>query len=158
MTLDSRELRNALGNFTTGVCIVTANPPGLSPFGLTVNSFASVSLQPPLVLWSLQNDADCWSDFEKADRFAVNILAADQEALANACATPGGHWLDRRHFRLGKSGLPVIRGAITHFECDLWQRYPGGDHTVLVGEVLQMETQPNKSPLVFSGGQYRQLR
>lgn len=158
MSLDTLQFRNALGNFATGVCIVTANPQGFQPVGLTVNSFASVSLQPPLVLWSIQNNSDCWDEFEQADSFAINILAADQQHLSGDYARRGHHQLRNQDFRLGKTGLPIIRGALTSFECRVWQRYPGGDHVILVGEVLHMETHPNKRPLLFSGGQYGQLR
>ena len=158
MSLDSRELRNALGTFTTGICVVTANPEGFAPFGLTVNSFAAVSLDPALVLWSLQNDSECMAAFAKADRYAVNILASDQLALSNKYASKAEHALEAAHYRIGRHGLPVIRGAVTSFECDIWARYPGGDHLILVGEVKQMSSSPNKSPLLFDRGQYRQLR
>lgn len=158
MSLDSREFRNALGTFTTGVCVVTANPEGAVPFGMTVNSFASVSLDPALILWSIQNDSECLEGFDKANRFAVNILAIDQMDLSNQYAAKGDHALDPAHFRLGRSGLPLLRGVVTSFECKLWARYPGGDHTILVGEVTAMENNPNKLPLLFSAGKYCQIR
>ena len=158
MSLDSREFRNILGTFTTGVCIITANPEGYEPFGMTVNSFASVSLDPALILWSLQNDSECIPAFEKADKFAVNILAADQQDLSNLYAKKGDHVLAPEHFRLGKSGSPLIRGVVTSFECNSWARYPGGDHVILVGEATDMETNSNKQPLLFNAGQYRELR
>ncbi|HEB28033.1 MAG TPA: flavin reductase [Porticoccus sp.] len=158
MSLDSREFRNTLGTFTTGVCIITANPEGYEPFGMTVNSFASVSLDPALILWSLQNDSECIPAFEKADKFAVNILAADQQDLSNLYAKKGDHVLAPEHFRLGKSGSPLVRGVVTSFECNIWARYPGGDHVILVGEATDMETNSNKQPLLFNAGQYRELR
>ena len=158
MSLDSREFRNALGTFSTGICVLTTNPEGYAPLGMTVNSFASVSLDPPLILWSIQDDSDCLGAFNKADTFAVNILAADQQHLSMLYAQKGDHKLDAAHYRLGKSGLPVLRGVITSFECKVWARYPGGDHIILVGQVTDMETNPNKQPLLFSRGQYRQLR
>ncbi len=158
MSFDSREFRNALGNFTTGVCIVTANPKGFKPFGMTVNSFASVSLDPALVLWSIQNDSECLPAFEQADKFAINILADDQEVLSNLYAKKGDHTLAPEHFRLGKSGTPLVRGVTTSFECNVWARYPGGDHQILVGQVTHMESNANKEPLLFHSGQYRALR
>jgi flavin reductase (DIM6/NTAB) family NADH-FMN oxidoreductase RutF len=158
MSLDSRDFRNALGTFTTGVCIITANPEGYEPFGMTVNSFASVSLDPALILWSLQNDSECIPAFEKADKFAVNILAADQQDLSNLYAKKGDHVLAPEHFRLGKSGSPLIRGVVTSFECNSWAQYPGGDHVILVGEATHMETNSNKQPLLFNAGKYRELR
>lgn len=157
MSFDSREFRNALGTFSTGVCVVTANPEGGEPVGMTVNSFAAVSLDPALVLWSLQNDSDCAAIFEKTDQFAINILANDQVDLSNHYATKGEHLLVAEHFHLGASGIPILQGAITHFECDIWARYPGGDHRILVGEVTAMDSIPDKQPLLFSAGQYREL-
>ena len=158
MSLDSREFRNALGSFTTGVCIITASPEGHAPFGMTVNSFASVSLDPALLLWSLQNDSECFALFEQTEKFAVNILADDQQDLSNQYAKKGDHILAAEHFHLGKSGTPLIRGVVTSFECDIWARYPGGDHVILVGEATEMSSNANKQPLLFNAGQYRQLR
>jgi flavin reductase (DIM6/NTAB) family NADH-FMN oxidoreductase RutF len=158
MSLDSREFRNALGNFATGVCVITANPEGFQPFGMTVNSLASVSLDPALVLWSLQNDSECMAAFDKADKFTVNILTEEQQDLSNLYAKKGDHALVPEHYRIGRSGSPVLRGVITSFECDVWARYPGGDHLILVGEVQEMEVNSNANPLLFTAGQYRQLR
>lgn len=158
MSLDSREFRDALGSFATGVCIITANPQGYAPFGMTVNSFASVSLDPALILWNLQNNSECLPAFEKATKFAVNILACDQQDLSNQYAKKGSHELAAEHFRIGKSGTPVLRGAVTSFECDAWATYPGGDHVILVGQVTEMATDGNKQPLLFSCGKYRELR
>lgn len=158
MSLDSREFRNALGTFATGVCVITVNSEGCEPIGLTVNSFASVSLEPPLVLWSLQNNSECLPVFEKSDKFAINILASDQTDLSSLYANKGDHMLAPEHYRIGKSGSAVIRGVVTTLECNVWARYPGGDHVILVGEVTDMETNSNKAPLLFNAGQYRELR
>lgn len=158
MSLDPREFRNALGQFPTGVCVITAHPEGYQPFGMTVNSFASVSLDPPLVLWSLQNNSECFEAFAKADKFAVNILASDQQELSNLYAKKGDHNLQPGHFRIGKTGNPVLRGALTTFETRIWARYPGGDHIILVGEVLEMEQRPTGAPLLFHAGRYGEVR
>lgn len=158
MSLDSREFRDALGTFATGICVITAIPEGGAPFGMTVNSFSSVSLDPALVLWNLQNNSECFPAFEKADKFAVNILADDQEALSNQYAKKGDHALSAEHFRMGTGGTALIRGAVTSFECESWANYPGGDHAILVGKVIAMETNPNKQPLLFASGKYRTLR
>ncbi|MEE8057951.1 MAG: flavin reductase family protein [Pseudomonadales bacterium] len=157
MSLDSREFRNALGSFATGVCVITANTEGHEAIGMTVNSFTSVSLDPALVLWCLQNDSECGPLFEKVDKFAVNILAADQQDLSTFYARQGDHLLASEHFRISNSGIPVMRGVVTTFECDMWARYPGGDHIILIGEAFAMETNTNKQPLLFSSGQYREL-
>jgi len=154
MKIDPIELRNALGSFATGVCVITANPKSHKPFGMTVNSFASVSLEPALVLWSLQNDSDCLAWFEESETFCINILADDQQALSNSCAKKGDHVLDSEIFQLGKSGTPVLHNVASSFECRVWARYPGGDHTILVGEVLEITSRPEKAPLLFHAGKY----
>jgi flavin reductase (DIM6/NTAB) family NADH-FMN oxidoreductase RutF len=156
MSFDSLELRNALGNFATGICVITTND-GCDPMGITVNSFAAVSLEPALVLWSLQNNSECFAVFEKTKKYAVNILSVEQQDLSNLYASKGDHRLAPEHFRIGKSGLPVLRQCVASFECDIWSRYPGGDHVVLLGEVSHIETNSNKKPLLFSAGQYRRL-
>lgn len=158
MSFESRDFRDALGSFATGICVITANPDGYEPFGMTVNSFASVSLDPALVLWSLQNNSECLPAFEKADGFAVNILTTEQQELSNYYAKKGDHSLEKESYRLGKTGLPVLRGALTTFECKVWARYPGGDHVILVGEVKEMSTNPNGKPLLFHSGRYAEIR
>jgi len=158
MIFDSSELRNALGKFTTGICVVTAYSDERVAYGMTINSFASVSLDPPLVLWSLQNDSDCLTIFKPAEAFVINVLASDQQALSSRYATKESHQLDPHHCRIGSSGSPVIRGALASFECQRWAQYPGGDHLILVGQVVATESNANKKPLVFNSGQYRELR
>ncbi|WP_339339169.1 flavin reductase family protein [uncultured Oceanicoccus sp.] len=158
MGLDSHEFRNALGTFATGVCVITVNSEENESSGLTVNSFASVSLDPPLVLWSLQHNSECFSVFEQADKFAINILASDQADLSSRYATKGNHRLAPEHYRIGKSGSAVVRGVVTTLECNIWARYPGGDHIILVGEVTDIATNSNKQPLLYNAGQYRELR
>ena len=125
---------------------------------MTVNSFASLSLDPPLLLWNLQNDSECFPAFEAADRFTVNVLADDQMDLSNQYAKKGAHTLDENHYRMGRNGCPVLRGALVSLECDLWRRYEGGDHVILVGLVKEMENRPTGNPLLFYGGGYRELR
>jgi flavin reductase (DIM6/NTAB) family NADH-FMN oxidoreductase RutF len=158
MTFDSRAFRNALGQFATGVCVITTQPKGFKPFGMTVNSFSSVSLDPPLVLWSLQNNSECYEAFQVADKFCVNILSADQKDISGLYAKKGDHDLDESHYRIGRSGNPVLRGALASFECTMWNRYDGGDHIILVGKVEEFSTNPNAKPLAFYAGQYRELR
>ena len=157
MSFDGRAFRDALGSFATGVCVITVNPDNEPAFGMTVNSFASVSLDPPLVLWSLQNDSECFPAFESNENFAVNILAANQQDLSNLYAKKGDHVLAQEHFELSEAGNPVINGAVTTFECKVWARYPGGDHVILVGEVIAMNTNAEKQPLLFNCGKYREL-
>ena len=157
MSLDKLTFRQALGQFATGVCVVTTVPHGKAPIGMTINSFASVSLEPALVLWSIQNNSECFADFEAADGFAINVLSSEQGALSSQYARKVEHRLEAAHFRLGKSGNPVLKGALTTFECRVWARYPGGDHQILVGEVLELDMRPTGKPLLFHKGLYGQV-
>jgi flavin reductase (DIM6/NTAB) family NADH-FMN oxidoreductase RutF len=157
MSFNSRDFRDALGHFATGVCVISANPEGWEPFGLTVNSFASVSLDPPLILWSLQSDSEMREAFNKAERFTVNILRAEQEDLSNQYAKKGDHSLAAGHFELGVSGTPIMPATLVSLECELEARHPGGDHIILVGRVTELSRRDAGAPLLFCAGSYRQL-
>ena len=157
-SLDVREFRNALGQFATGVCLIGAAPTGFAPFAMTVNSFASVSLEPALVLWSLQKSSNCCEAFAKTENFSVNVLTQDQQDICNRYASKNDHQLALEHYQMGLTGSPVLRGALVTFECEVWARYPGGDHIIMVGEVVKMHSQPGEQPLLFHGGKYRQIR
>lgn len=157
MSFDSRALRNAFGRFATGICVVTANSAETGPMGMTINSFSSVSLEPPLVMWSLQNNSECFGLFTQARQFAINILADDQLEHSMRYARKSEHALLPDHFRIGSNGAPVLRGALASFECDLWRSYEGGDHVLLVGRVKTLHNRPTGKPLLFFGGAYRQL-
>jgi flavin reductase (DIM6/NTAB) family NADH-FMN oxidoreductase RutF len=165
MSLDGRELRNALGRFATGVCVVTTISDQVSDtlprkqqaLGMTANSFSSVSLDPPLVLWSLQNNSDVFEIFSKPRHFAINVLSSEQQAYSNQYAKKGQHELDPAHYRLGKYGAPIIRQALATFECDLHATYEAGDHLIIVGRVTEMHQRPTGEPLLFYCGRYREL-
>ncbi len=157
MSFDPRLFRDALGQFPTGVCVVTASPAGFAAFGMTVNSFAAVSLDPPLILWSLQKDselADAWSE---TNVFAVNVLNSGQQDLSSRYARKNEHDLHPDHYFIGEANVPVIKDAVASFECELDARHDGGDHLILVGRVVEMENGPHTEPLVFHGGRYRVL-
>lgn len=159
MSLDPREFRNALGRFATGVGVITINPEGENPMGMTVNSFASVSLEPALVLWSLQKNSDCFDAFANAKQFAVNILTEEQQATSNQYAKKGEHDLIEGTYKQGRSGNVVLSEAMTSFECDLEAIHEGGDHIIIVGRVTDMTNHPaDRKPLVFFGGKYRELK
>ncbi len=157
MSLDAREFRNALGCFATGVCVITADPEGWQPFGMTVNSFASVSLDPPLVLWSLQNDSEMYDAWENTTRFAVNILRSDQQELSDQYAIKGDHVLTDEHFAAGDTGVPILPDTLVSFECEMEATHPGGDHIIIVGRVVAMNCRENGEPLLFCSGAYREL-
>jgi flavin reductase (DIM6/NTAB) family NADH-FMN oxidoreductase RutF len=158
MEFDRLQLRNAFGRFATGVCVITAHPEGFDPLGMTINSFSSVSLDPPLLLWSLQNDSECVPAFNATNRFAVNILTSEQLEQSKQYARKGEHSLKPDHFRIGTTGLPILRDTLASFECELWQRYDGGDHVILVGKVLAVESGGEAKPLLFFSGAYQDIQ
>ena len=157
MSFDPRQFRDALGQFPTGVCVVTANPDGFAPFGMTVNSFASVSLEPPLVLWSLQKDSELWSAWKATTRFTVNVLNASQQDLSNRYARKNAHDLFEDHYFMSEAGTPILVDAVASFECELDARHDGGDHNIIIGRVVSMEIGCINEPLVFHAGHYRAL-
>ena len=148
------EFRAALGMFATGVTIVTARGPDGVPVGLTANSFNSVSLTPPLVLWSLARSAGSMPAFERGSHYAINILAAEQHALAERFASKAIDRFEGLAFREGAGGAPIIEGAAAVFECFNRSRYEEGDHVIFVGEVERCERREGAQPLIFHGGRY----
>ncbi|KAA1193028.1 flavin reductase family protein [Pseudohalioglobus sediminis] len=158
MTIDGRELRNALGRFATGVCVISAVDAQGHAVGMTANSFASVSLEPPLVLWSLQNSSEVFDSFAGARRFAINVLASDQLEISNQYAKKGDHRMAPQHYRLGRHGAPLLRNALVSFECEQDVTHDGGDHLIIVGRVKDMISRPTGKPLLFHSGAYCELR
>jgi 3-hydroxy-9,10-secoandrosta-1,3,5(10)-triene-9,17-dione monooxygenase reductase component len=152
-TVDAREFRHALGAFTTGVTIVTTRDAAGRDVGLTVNSFNSVSLEPPLVLWSLARSSASLSAFVEAEYFAVHILGARQEALSNLFARRGADKFAGIDLARGQGGVPLLDGCAARFECRTAYRHEGGDHEIFVGEVLNFE-HFDQPPLVFQKGGY----
>ncbi len=148
------EFRNALGMFATGVTIVTARTPEGQLVGLTANSFNSVSLAPPLVLWSLARAAASMSAFSTGSHYAINILGADQKALARRFATRGVDRFADVQFVEGVGGAPLLAGAAATFECFNRSRYEEGDHVIFVGEVERCTHRVGASPLLFHGGKF----
>jgi flavin reductase (DIM6/NTAB) family NADH-FMN oxidoreductase RutF len=148
------EFRDALGMFATGVTIVTARAANGRLVGLTANSFNSVSLAPPLVLWSLARSAASMAALSTGSHYAVNILAADQKDLAERFASKDvDRWADVA-FTEGLGGAPVLAGAAASFECFNRSRYDEGDHVIFVGEVERCTHRAGASPLLFHGGRF----
>jgi flavin reductase (DIM6/NTAB) family NADH-FMN oxidoreductase RutF len=148
------DFRAALGMFATGVTIVTARRPDGSLVGLTANSFNSVSLDPPLVLWSLSRNAGSMPVFERGSHYAINILAAEQHVLAERFASKTADRFADVPFREGAGGAPVLEGAAAVFECFNRSQYEEGDHVIFVGEVERCTWRPGLPPLIFHGGRY----
>ncbi len=152
--LDTRSFRNALGHFATGVTVVTTRAENGDYIGVTANSFNSVSMEPPLVLWSLDKTSQSLKTFETAGHFVVNVLAADQVSLSKRFATRGA----KDKFQgvsctEGIGGAPVLAGCAAYFQCKKSFTYEGGDHLILVGEVVRFEAS-GRSSLVFHKGSY----
>ena len=150
-----RRLRRALGRWPTGVAIATCGRVDGEMAGLTINSFASVSLEPPLVLWSLARAASVAPAFRDAPFFAINVLEAGQEALARRFAEREDRFAGLA-LEEGLESLPLIPGAIAVFECRRAAVHPGGDHWILLGEVLRVTTRPGRA-LAFHEGMFREL-
>lgn len=153
--LDVRALRDCLGCFTTGVAIITALDLHSRPAGLTVNSLASVSLDPPLILWSLRRDSRILPAFQASPGFIVNILAADQASLStHFSGRTEDKWADVRYDR-GLYGIPRLEGVHATLECEKHSKFDGGDHVIFVGRPVAITTDEDASPLVFYRGRYR---
>ena len=152
-----RDLRNTLGRFATGVTVVTALSPEGIPIGLTISSFNSVSLDPPLILWSLSLNSPNVEAFCNAGHYAVNVLSAQQQEISNRFASRMENRFTGLHLRTGLSGVPLIEGCCAWFECAPEVQYPGGDHLMLVGRVARFTTGEADSPLLFHNARYHQL-
>lgn len=155
--MHARQFRDALGKFPTGVCLITLVDEQGRARALTANSFASVSLDPPLVLWSLQKVSEIYTIFAAKERYAINVMTIEQEALSSQYAMKGDHFMDEDHFTSGKNGAPILVGALAFFECELAVSHDAGDHTILVGRVTEFQAASVGEPLVFHGGAYREL-
>ena len=153
-SFSEQAFRTALGMFATGVTIVTARDAAGQRVGLTANSFNSVSLSPPLVLWSLARSAGSMPAFTRGSHYAINILAADQRTLAERFATKSADRFAGVGFREGAGGAPILEGACAVFECFNRSQYEEGDHIIFVGEVERCERREGSQPLIFHGGRY----
>src|SRR5687768_6590167 len=150
---DPRDLRSALGTFATGVTVVTMTCPDGVPVGLTCNSFNSVSLSPPLILWSLSLRSPNLSNFLQAPHFAVNILAAEQAGIARRFAQSVANKFEGVPYHIGLAGVPLIDDAAAQLECRNETRYYSGDHVIFIGHVLRYACR-DCVPLIFCRGCY----
>lgn len=155
MDFDTRAFRDALGCFPTGVAVVTAESGDRPPMGITVNSFASVSLEPPLVLWCIDCRSDRFRTFANSPGFTISVLGSCHRHVSARLARPGAHALDGIPLRATALGPPALADALAILECEREALYPGGDHAILVGRVLRFSHQPKGEPLVFFRGRYR---
>lgn len=154
---DAREYRHALGRFATGITIVTARGSAGELVGLTVNSFNSVSLNPPLIVWSLAQHSPIRAAFENCSHFAINVLSHDQEQLSRRFAAKIPNKFDGVAYQPGAGDAPLIEGCCAWFECHNQAQFPGGDHVVFLGRVEHYGRR-DLAPLVYHGGKYHELR
>jgi flavin reductase (DIM6/NTAB) family NADH-FMN oxidoreductase RutF len=152
----STRLRNAFGHYATGVTIITARGAADEPVGMTVNSFSSLSLDPPLLLWSLSRNSANFSTFHDATHFAVHVLGTDQSVLARQFATRDINRFLGVTTTACASGVPRLGDYHACFECETHARYEGGDHTIIVGRVLEVDERPG-DPLLFYRGRFAKI-
>lgn len=154
--VDPATFRAVLGRFVTGVTVVTTRGPDGTVAGVTASSFNAVSMDPPLILWSLALKAPSLSVFRAARYFAVNILAEDQGDVAMRFARPSENKFASLPIEVGIGGVPLIAGALAHLECEVDNRHPGGDHEIMIGRLLRTYA-AEREPLVYHRGKFGQF-
>ncbi|WP_414902429.1 flavin reductase family protein [Sphingomonas flavalba] len=155
--IDSATFRSVLSSYATGVAVMTCTARNGCTGVMTVNSFASLSLDPPLVLWSIDKGCDQMPAFADTDHYAVNILAADQQDISNRLAMPGEDKLRDIPHEKGAGNAPLLPDCCAQIQCEIADRFEGGDHVILIGRVLTA-TRNDRDPLVYHGGGYRELK
>ncbi|WP_425404683.1 flavin reductase family protein [Hwanghaeella sp.] len=158
MTFDPRTFRDACGHFATGVVVATCLDAQGAPAGVTVNSFTSVSLDPPLVLFCLDKGAYSRKVFANVERFAINMLSGGQQGLSTTFAQSRSDRFEGVSYTAGQAGVPLLDGALCQLECIVEHRYPGGDHEIIVGRVTDLSVDhPEERPLIYYKGRYDAL-
>ena len=150
---DPRDLRSAFSQFATGVTVVTTITPDGERIGVTANSFTSLSMDPPMVLWCPGRHLRSLPAFETATHFAINVLASDQQHLSRQFAAGATDKFEGVPLREGVAGIPVLEGTLTTFECETTARHEAGDHVIYIGRIVQY-AHASAAPLVFHGGSY----
>ncbi len=156
MSFDTKAFRHALGCFPTGVAVVTATADP-EPMGITVNSFTSVSLDPPLVLWCLHKNSDRYRTFVEAPGYTISVLGTEHESVSSRLSKPGEHRLQGMELLATDLGPPALADSLAVFECAREAVHDGGDHAILVGRVLRFARREAGAPLVFYRGRYGAL-
>jgi flavin reductase (DIM6/NTAB) family NADH-FMN oxidoreductase RutF len=154
MDFDTRSFRDALGLFVTGVTVITARSADGTPFGVTANSFNSVSIDPPLILWSLSRASRNVAAFRSAEHFCVHILREDQAELSRRFAMSDIDKFEGMEFEPGAGGVPILPRSAARLECKTYAQHDGGDHVIFLGEVIRIAADHNARPLLFHGGRY----
>lgn len=152
------DLRQAFGHFGTGVAIIGFHDRENRPVGLTINSFASVSLEPALLSWCLANESQLYADVAAVSRFSVNILAADQIELSNRMAGSGSHIFEAYEIESINGGAPALKGALAQFDCHIHDKVEAGDHLMLIGGIDGVRhCSDQRAPLIYFRGAYTAL-
>jgi flavin reductase (DIM6/NTAB) family NADH-FMN oxidoreductase RutF len=154
---DPRTLRDALGCFATGVTVVTTLDEAGQPVGLTANSFSSVSLDPPLILFCLARSSSNLARFQRAEHFAINVLHIGQQPMSGAFARSSAERFDGVAWETWDTGAPILSGSLASFECATHQVVEAGDHLVFIGRVTRARFEPRRDPLLYFRGRYRRL-
>lgn len=157
MTLDKRALRQALGCFPTGVAVVTTIATSGHPIGITVNSFTSVSLEPPMVLWCVNRNSERYDMFTKSTGFTISVLGTAHEEVSSRLAKQGAHRLDGIPLVETELGAPALADALAFFECANDAVHEAGDHAILLGKILRFARREAGAPLVYFQGRYGAL-
>jgi flavin reductase (DIM6/NTAB) family NADH-FMN oxidoreductase RutF len=157
MTFDSRKFRDTLGQFATGITVVTTLNENGEKLGVTVNSFSSLSLEPPLILFNLARDGGHCREFEKTKNFNVNILNSTQQDLSDRFASQIENRFDGIEHSLGENGGPVFDDCLAVLECSAYATHDGGDHVIFVGRVTSISINNTGNSLIYYKGSYREL-
>ena len=158
MAVDQQEFRGVMGHFATGVTVITTHDGNGQLFGLTANAVSSVSLTPPLLLCCVDKKAESYAAFGASRVFTVNILSNEQEVLSRKFSKSGGDKFEGVGYRKGKTGAPVLNDVLAHLECEIRHDFDAGDHTIYVGEPVDIAMDQETDPLLYFRGGYRNLR
>ncbi|MBV1886210.1 MAG: flavin reductase family protein [Parvibaculaceae bacterium] len=154
MVSDNKAYKEALGSFATGITVVTVRAPDGTVLGMTVNSFSSVSLDPPLVLWCLDKSAALFPIIKKCDAFCVSVLSEDQEEISNRFAVAHQHDVEGLALTEGVSGVSYLSESPTNFQCSVYAQHDAGDHLIIVGRVEAFGVSSDAKPLLYYKGSY----
>ncbi|WP_085991182.1 flavin reductase family protein [Oceanobacillus senegalensis] len=155
--MDARDFRDIVGNFSTGVTVITTKNGEQKSIGFTANSFTSLSLNPKLVLFSIDKKSSTYNEFMETKHFAINILASDQVDVSKQFSKRGVDRFEGVAFYEDASGSPILPDTLAYLDCKVTDHCAGGDHTIVIGEVLSGKADPEKEPLIFFKGKYVNL-
>ena len=156
-SIDAAQFRRTVGRYASGLTVVTGHD-GAEPIGFTCQSFYSVSVEPPLVSFSVMKDSTTYPRIRETGRFAVNVLSADQETIANQFARRGTDKWAGVSWAPSTNGNPVLAGTVAWLDCSIWTEHDAGDHLIVLGKVLELSTDDTRpTPLLYFDGQYRVL-